>query len=129
MTVIQNLTEDQMTLLVIKALKEGKKTDFQKLLEELHPYDMATIYKNLPEKHKLRFLLQLNIPVLTDMIQELGHEEQLEVLKKLGREKSRKVLDDMDNDDLASLLDDMSPERIKSFLSGMKKKSPPSLKT
>lgn len=121
MQVSQNLTEDQMTLLVIKALKEGKKSELQKLMEKLHPYDMATIYKNLPEKHKLRFLLQLNIPILTDMIQELDHEEQLEVLKKLGKEKSLKVLDDMDNDDLASLLDDMSPERIKSFLSGMKK--------
>jgi magnesium transporter len=75
----------------------------------------------LPEKHQTRFLLQLSIPVMTDMIQELDNEEQMKVLKKVGRERSRKVLDDMDNDDLASLLDDMSPEKIKIFLSGMKK--------
>ncbi|HZG73562.1 MAG TPA: magnesium transporter [Chondromyces sp.] len=117
----QSLTEDQITLLVIKALKEGKKSELHKILDELHPYDMAVIYNNLPEKHKTRFLLQLSIPILADMIQELENEDQLAALKKLGRERSRKVLDDMDNDDIASLLDDMSPERIKDFLSGMKK--------
>jgi len=119
--VFQSLTEDQITLLVIKALKEGKKSELHKILDELHPYDMAVIYNNLPEKHKTRFLLQLSIPILADMIQELENEDQLAALKKLGRERSRKVLDDMDNDDIASLLDDMSPERIKDFLSGMKK--------
>ncbi|PAQ14779.1 magnesium transporter [Bacillus sp. FJAT-42315] len=118
---MHNLTEDQMTLLIIKALKDGKKTELQKLLDELHPYDMATIYTNLPDKHQTRFLLQLSIPVLTDMIQELDNDDQMAVLKKVGKERSRKVLDDMDNDDLASLLDDMSPENIKTFLAGMKK--------
>ncbi|MGM7636889.1 magnesium transporter [Bacillus sp. Hm123] len=118
---MHNLTEDQMTLLIIKALKDGKKIELQKLLDELHPYDMATIYTNLPEKHQTRFLLQLSIPVLTDMIQELDNDDQMAVLKKVGKERSRKVLDDMDNDDLASLLDDMSPENIKTFLAGMKK--------
>ncbi|KAB7704794.1 magnesium transporter [Bacillus aerolatus] len=118
---LHNLTEDQMTLLIIKALKEGKKIELQKLLDELHPYDMAAIYTSLPEKHQTRFLLQLSIPVLTDMIQELENEDQMAVLKKVGKERSRKVLDDMDNDDLASLLDDMSPEKIKLFLAGMKK--------
>ncbi|WP_100330082.1 magnesium transporter [Bacillus xiapuensis] len=118
---MHNLNEDQMTLLIIKALKEGKKLELQKLLDELHPYDMAAIYTNLPEKHQTRYLLQLSIPVLTDMIQELDNEDQLAVLKKVGKERSRKVLDDMDNDDLASLLDDMSPEKIKTFLAGMKK--------
>ncbi|MDQ0216304.1 magnesium transporter [Oikeobacillus pervagus] len=116
----QNLTEDQITLLVIKALKEGKKKELQKIIDELHPYDMALIYNNLPDKHKSRFLLNLSIPILTDVIQELEHDTQLELIKKLGKEKSSKVLDDMDNDDLASLLDDMSPEKMKQFLSGMK---------
>jgi len=118
--VISNLTEDQLTLLVIKHLKEGKKTDLQQLVDELHPYDMAAVYRNLPDKHQTRFLLHLTIPILTDMIQELERDEQMTVLKKVGKERSRKVLDDMDNDDLASLLDDMSPENVEQFLSGMK---------
>ncbi|WHZ03359.1 magnesium transporter [Neobacillus sp. YX16] len=117
---IKDMTQDEITLHIIKLLKENKKTDFIKILEELQPYDTAKIYEDLPEKHKLRFLLFLNFDVLADLMQELEKEEQLEVLNKLGIEKSSKVLDLMDNDDLALLLDELSPEKKESLLSGMK---------
>ncbi|WP_075980459.1 magnesium transporter [Bacillus massilinigeriensis] len=118
---INKMTEDQITLHIIKALKENKKRDFVAILDELQPYDIAQIYNDLPEKHKTRFLLFMNIDSLADLIQELNSEGQIEVLNKLGIEKSGKVLDEMDNDDLASLLEDLSPEKIASLLSGMKK--------
>lgn len=118
---IKNMTEDQITLYTIKALKENKRKDFELILDELQPYDVAKIYENLPHKHKIRFLLFLNIDLLADLMQELDKEEQLEVLNKLGIEKSGKVLDLMDNDDLASLLEELSPEKISSLLAGMKK--------
>ncbi|PLR95549.1 magnesium transporter [Bacillus sp. T33-2] len=118
---IKNMTEDQITLHIIKSLKENKKKDFETILDELQPYDIAGIYADLPPKHKTRFLLFLNIDILADLIQELNKEQQLEVLNKLGLEKKGRVLDLMDNDDLASLLDDLSPEKISSLLSGMKK--------
>ncbi|MBY0121197.1 magnesium transporter [Bacillus sp. S/N-304-OC-R1] len=118
---IQNMTENQITLHIIKSLKENKKKEFETILDELQPYDIAQIYEDLPEKHKTRFLIFMNVDRLADLIQELSKEDQLEVLNKLGIEKSGKVLDLMDNDDLALLLDDLSPEKIASLLSGMKK--------
>ncbi|MGG0717863.1 magnesium transporter [Robertmurraya massiliosenegalensis] len=117
----QKMTEDQITLYVIKALKENKRKEFEAIVDELQPYDIAQIYEDLPEKHRTRFLFFLNINALADLIQELNSEEQLDVLNRLGIEKSGKVLDMMDNDDLASLLEDLSPEKIESLLSGMKK--------
>ncbi len=118
---IQNLTEDQITLQIIKALKENKQKDLDAILEELHPYDIAQIYKGLPEKHRIRFLIHLKINVLADFIQELNREEQFDVLNRLGIDRKNKVLDEMDNDDLASLLDELSPEKMEALLSGMKK--------
>ncbi|WP_066301768.1 magnesium transporter [Bacillus sp. FJAT-29937] len=118
---IQNMTENQITLHIIKTLKENKKKEFETILDELQPYDIAQIYEDLPEKHKTRFLLFMNVDRLADLIQELSKEDQLEVLNKLGIEKTGEVLDLMDNDDLALLLDDLSPEKIASLLSGMKK--------
>jgi magnesium transporter len=118
---IKNMTEDQITLYVIKALKENKRREFEAIVDELQPYDIAQIYEDLPEKHRTRFLFFLNIDALADLIQELSSEEQIDVLNRLGIEKSGKVLDMMDNDDLASLLEDLSPEKIASLLSGMKK--------
>lgn len=118
---IQNMTENQIALQIIKSLKENKKKDFEAIMDELHPYDIAQIYEDLPEKHKTRFLLFMNFNSLADLIQELSKDAQLDVLNKLGIEKTGKVLDLMDNDDLAVLLDDLSPKKIASLLSGMKK--------
>ncbi|MDE3840685.1 magnesium transporter [Bacillus methanolicus] len=117
---IKNMTEDQITLQIIKSLKENKKKVFEAIMDELQPYDIAQLYENLPEKHRTRFLLYLNIDQLADLIEELNREKQIEVLNKLGIEKTGKVLDLMDNDDLASLLDDLSPEKISGLLAGMK---------
>ncbi|MFC0414310.1 magnesium transporter [Cytobacillus solani] len=118
---IQSMTENQITLHIIKTLKENKKKEFELILDELQPYDIAHIYENLPEKHQTRFLLFMNIDLIADLLEELNKDRQLEVLNKLGIEKTGKVLDLMDNDDLAVLLDDLSPEKIASLLSGMKK--------
>ena len=120
-SMIQNMTENQITLFIIKALKENKQKELDTILDELQPYDIAQIYEDLPEKHRTRFLLHLNIDMIADVMQELSREEQFDVLNKLGIERKNKVLDEMDNDDLASLLDDLSPEKIASLLSGMKK--------
>ncbi|WP_141433256.1 magnesium transporter [Bacillus sp. 03113] len=117
---IKNLSENQITLHVIKALKENKKNEFELIVDELQPYDIAQIYENLPEKHRTKFLLYLNIDLLAKLIEELNRDQQIEVLNKLGIEKTGKVLDLMDNDDLASLLDDLSPEKMEALLAGMK---------
>ncbi|ANU09451.1 hypothetical protein A1A1_13272 [Planococcus antarcticus DSM 14505] len=111
------LLEDEITLALIKALKEGKINEFQDILEELQPYDMAIQYRHLPDKHRNKFLLFLTIRQLTEVMQELSKNEQIDILHKLGLEKSAKVLDRMDNDDLALLLADLEPERIEELLS------------
>ncbi|WP_078545490.1 magnesium transporter [Litchfieldia alkalitelluris] len=118
---VQPITEDQIPLQIIKLLKDSKKKEFQELLTELQPYDIARIYEGLPEKHHTRFLLFLSSEQIAELIQELENEQQLKVLTKLGIEKSGQVMDLMDNDDLASLLQDLSPDKIEELLSGMKK--------
>ena len=91
------ITENELSLAIIQTLKaaNNKKT-FQDIMEELQPYDIAKQYQNLPKKHQNKFLLYLSIEQLTEFIQEIEKEEQLDVLQKLGIEKSTKVLDLMD---------------------------------
>ncbi|WP_376766718.1 magnesium transporter [Peribacillus huizhouensis] len=116
---IKDMTEDQITLQIIKVLKEGKNKDFQAILEELQPYDIARIFEGLPEKHHTRFLLFLTKEQIAELIQELEKVHQLIILTKLGIEKSGQVMDLMENDDLASLLENLSPDKIEELLSGM----------
>ena len=116
---IQNLNQNEITMQIVKYLKEAKKTELQVLLDELHPYDIARTYEALPDNHQNKFLSFLDITQLAEMLQELEKEQQLNVLNKLGVEKASIVLDKMDNDDLASLLEELTPEKQKAFLSGM----------
>ncbi|MFS0673557.1 magnesium transporter [Ornithinibacillus sp. 179-J 7C1 HS] len=115
-----NMTEEKLALLIIQALKDGKKQAFQEIIDELQPYDIAQQYLELPVKHRNKFIIYLSIEQLTEFIQELENEEQLDVLQKLGIEKSTKVLDLMENDDLASMLTNLEPEKIEELLSEMK---------
>jgi magnesium transporter len=115
------LNEDQLLVLIIKYIKEQRKNDFQTLIDELHPYDLAVIYKSLPEKHLHKYLLFMDQKQIAMLVQELETDMQKEVLHKLGLEESTKVMDVMENDDLADLLNEYSNDRIQSFLKQMKK--------
>lgn len=115
------MTENEITLAIIQALKEGKKKSFQDIIDELQPYDMTQQYLNTPAKHRNKFLLFLSIEQLTEIMQGLEKDDQFDVLQKLGIEKSTEVLDLMENDNLASLLSDLKPEKIEELLSEMKK--------
>jgi len=101
------LTEEQLTHLAVKLLRENKKKELDLLLDELQPYDVAKIYTRLPDRLRSRFLVHLNNSFLADVIQELDRNWQIEILNNLGIDKKGEVLNLMDNDDLASLLDDL----------------------
>ncbi len=115
------MTEDQLLVLVIKYLKEAKRGSLQQLLDELHPYDVAQLYRALPEKHHHKFLTFLTPDQIADLIQELDYDMQIEILHRLGIERSSKVMNLMDNDDLADLLNELSVDKISEFLDVMKK--------
>lgn len=113
------LDTNKLTVLTIKHLKEGKRDSLQKIMEELHPYDIAELYRALPEKHRYKFLTYLTIENIADFLIELDRELQLELLQKLGIEKSSKIMDLMENDDLADLLSEISEEKLDEYLSAM----------
>ncbi len=118
---IANMTEDQLLVLVIKYIKEAKRGALQQLLDELHPYDFAQLYRALPEKHHHKFLTFITPDQIADLIQELDYDLQIEILHQLGIERSSKVMNLMDNDDLADLLNELSVDKIQEFLDVMKK--------
>lgn len=121
------MTEDELLVLVIKYLKESKRTALQQLLDELHPYDFAQLYRGLPAKHHQRFLTFLTPKQIAELIQELEPELQLEIIQKLGMERSTKILNLMESDDLADLLAELSEDKIAQYLEGMKKEDSQSI--
>lgn len=126
---IQSMSEKEILLFVIKYLKEMRKQEFNELMDELQPYDMARLYQQLPEKHRHKFLSFLEVKQIATLIQELEQEEQLSILYKLGKDKSSQVMDIMENDNLADLFHGLSEEKLEQFLSSMKKEESQSVQS
>ncbi|MRX71988.1 magnesium transporter [Bacillus lacus] len=116
---VKNMTYDEILLRIILLLKDGKRKEFRELVDELQPYDMASIYKELPDKHHSRFFSFLNVDDITELMQELERPYQLAMFQKVGKEKGIKVMNKMDNDDLAQLLDELDPDLKEHLLSSM----------
>lgn len=116
----KEMSENQILLYVIKNLKELRKKEFQLLIDELHPYDIANVYKNLPEKHRHKFVTFLTTRQIASLIQELESDLQMEILHKLGIERSSHIMNLMENDDLADLLGNLEVDEIQDFLASMK---------
>ena len=43
------MDEEQILLTVIKLLRDNKIKDLESLIDELQPYDIANVYKDLPQ--------------------------------------------------------------------------------
>ena len=61
----QKLTENEILLALIQALKDGSKSKFQLIIDELLPYDLAYQFKQISPKHKNKFITYLTIEQLT----------------------------------------------------------------
>lgn len=103
-----------------ESLKASTSTDFQRIIDEFLPYDLARIHSQLSDMEQARFLQFLNEEQLADMIQEMEHDQQIDVLDRLDQEKTALILDLMDNDDLAILLDELSQEQKEELMKGMR---------
>lgn len=118
---IANMTEDQLLVLMIKYLKEAKRGALQDLLDEIHPYELAKLYKELPKKHHQKLLHFMNPQQIAILIQELEYDMQIEILQQLGAERASTVMNLMDRDDLADLLNELSVDELKQFLASLEK--------
>ncbi|WP_128894906.1 magnesium transporter [Longirhabdus pacifica] len=115
----QPLNLEDSLLHVIKLLKEPHHHGLHVYLEEFQPYDIAEIYRNLPTKHRAKFVTSLEAELLADLIQELEYEQQLNIFLLLGIERASKIMDIMENDDLADLLNELSNDQTEQFLGSM----------
>lgn len=117
---VEMMTDNEIALAIIQSLKERRRTEFQDIVDELQPYDVAQQYKLLPGKHQNKFLLYLTLEQMTDMIQELDQTTRLQVLHRLGFERTSEVLDLMENDEVTSFMSELDPERVEELLSEMR---------
>ncbi|MFS0726189.1 magnesium transporter [Paenibacillus sp. 1P07SE] len=115
----ENFTTEQLIVHTNLLLSSQRQEEFQRLVEDMHPFDLAELYKGIEEELRPKFLEPLVTHVITDMIQELDAEAQNEAFHLIGPQRTAEVMDEMDNDDLAAFLDSLTDEERDEFLSSM----------
>ncbi|EMR05273.1 Magnesium transporter mgtE [Bhargavaea cecembensis DSE10] len=123
-----DIQSEQLTIALVRQLKEGDRKGFLKLFLDLRPYDQAVQYMEIPKKHHPLILEWLDLPAITEMLPYLEPEDQMEFIRSLGPDKAIPVLDMMQNDDLAAMLTDLSPEEIDQLTGQMLKEEAESVR-
>lgn len=118
---LEQLSNEEIMVLIIKHLKEQKYDEFQHILDELQPYDVAELYVDLPDKHRNRFITFMTPEQIASLLEESRPETQSDVLYRLGAARSAEIMEIMGNDDLADLLSRLSVDKIKDYLETMKR--------
>ncbi len=105
---------DELKLLIENQDNES----VSRVLEELHPADIAELYEelNMDEAKYIYFLLDDD--KAADMIIELDENDRLKFLKALPSEViARRFIDKMDSDDAADVISEFDTERQQEVLS------------
>lgn len=117
----EQLSNEEIMVLIIKHLKEQKYDEFQYILDELQPYDVAQLYSDLPDKHRNRFITFMTPAQIASLLEESGPDIQTDVLFRIGAARSAEIMEIMGNDDLADLLSRLSIDKIEDYLDTMKR--------
>ncbi len=111
----------ELTREFIDELKEFivKKEDVQalKMVEELHPADIAEIFRELESEESQYLYDLLDSEISADVLVELEEGEREQFFEEMpGDEIARKLIDNMESDDAADLLSELSEEKQEEVL-------------
>lgn len=102
-------------------LSEGKSGQVRKLLEELHPADIARGFDLFSSQERVSVFRLLDENKDLDLFEELSFAEQKELLDSLSSARAVKVLDEMAPDERADFFGELSDEVMNRLFSMMKR--------
>lgn len=85
-------------------LEKGAKSELRDFLNDQYPQDIAEAFENLSETEKLSCFMLLDLEHAGDVLAELPHEAQKNLLNILGNRRIAPIIAQMDVDDATDLL-------------------------
>ncbi|MGH9665154.1 MAG: magnesium transporter, partial [Bryobacteraceae bacterium] len=90
-----------------------------KLLEEMHPADLADIVENLSPEDREAIFETIDSEVAADALSEVEPEIQASILESLETEKAAEIVEEMAPDEAADLLGELTEEASNEILEEM----------
>lgn len=88
-------------------------------LRDMHPTDLATVVRSLPEADRRQLADALHDEQLADVLQEMHEQDQIGFLAELGVGRIADVIEQMEPDDAADLLAEMPAAQRLQLLQAM----------
>jgi len=90
-----------------------------KLLEDMHPADLADIVENLGHEDRAAIFNAVDTETAADLLSEVEPEIQTRIIESLKVDKAADILEEMEPSDAADLLNDLEEDRSEQILDEM----------
>ncbi|HEX4170168.1 MAG TPA: CBS domain-containing protein [Bryobacteraceae bacterium] len=90
-----------------------------KLLEKMHPADLADIVENLSHEDRAAIFDNLDSESAADLLTEVDPELQARIIESLKADKAAEILEEMEPSEAADLLNELEEERSEEILDEM----------
>ncbi len=90
-----------------------------KLLEDMHPADLADIVENLGHEDRTAIFNTVDAETAADLLSEVEPEIQTRIIESLDAEKAAEILEEMEPSEAADVLNELEEERSEEILEEM----------
>lgn len=90
-----------------------------KLLEDMHPADLADIVENLGHEDRAAIFNTVDTETAAELLSEVEPEIQTRIIESLKADKAADILEEMEPSDAADLLNELEEERSEQILDKM----------
>jgi magnesium transporter len=90
-----------------------------KLLENMHPADLADIVENLGHEDRAAIFNAVDAETAADLLSEVDHEMQTSIIESLGAGKAADILEEMEPSEAADVLNELEDEQSEQILDEM----------
>jgi magnesium transporter len=90
-----------------------------KLLEKMHPADLADIVENLGHEDRAAIFNAVDAETAADLLSEVDHEMQTSIIESLRADKAADILEEMEPSEAADVLNELEDEQSEQILHEM----------
>jgi magnesium transporter len=90
-----------------------------KLLEKMHPADLADIVENLGHEDRVSIFNSVTAEVAAELLSEVDSDIQTSIIESLGADKAAAILEEMQPSEAADVLNELGEEQSEQILEEM----------
>jgi len=101
---------------IIELIDEKKYKEIKDIISEINPYDLAALFKDLPEKNVILLFRLLPKDLAAETFVEMDPEQKKTLIDSFSDKELKEVIDELYIDDMVYLIEEMPANVVKRIL-------------